>query len=456
MSEIDLQLLARLNKPAPRYTSYPTAPEWTSLAPATYAEKLRSLGNGPLSLYFHIPFCKSMCLYCGCSVILNRKPENEERYVAYLCKEIDLITTLIGKGALVRQLHFGGGTPTKLTIPLFQRLFEKIASSFTLDPTGEIAIEIDPRTVIEDEGEKLRFLHRLGFNRISFGVQDTNEKVQEAVKRRQSLEMTLHTYRLGRSLGFQGISIDLIYGLPCQTTLTFAETIEEIVQMRPDRISLFSYAKIPWLKPHQKAIPDNTLPTVEEKFQIYAEARHRLIQEGYVAIGMDHFALASDDMAIAYRTKNLQRNFQGYSLKLAEEMISFGVTAIGFAAQTYVQNQKELPDYYSSLDRGELPIHRGKVLSPDDLLRKWVIHTLMCDFELDKEKFRELFNAKFDDYFKEEIERLVELEKDGLVENRKEKIWVTPMGELFVRVVAMVFDAYVNRQAEKPKFSLSV
>lgn len=458
MSAVDPTLLLKLNKPAPRYTSYPTAPEWGALDAETYAAKLRalSLAPTPLSLYFHIPFCKTMCLYCGCSVVLNRKPENEELYVDYLCKEIDLVTSHLGIGQKAPQVHFGGGTPTKLSIPQFARLYNKIQSAFAIDYTGEVAIEIDPRTVVEDEGEKLCFLRSLGFNRVSFGVQDTDPNVQEAVKRRQSLEMTLRTYAHARSLGFEGINIDLIYGLPYQTVETFRTTVEHILDMRPDRISLFSYAKVPWLKPHQKAIPEHTLPSVEEKFQIYANARSRFVQEGYAAIGMDHFALEEDAIAKAYHSKKLQRNFQGYSLSLAQDMLSFGTSSIGYAQGAYVQNLKELPAYYAALDAGLLPIHRGKILTEEDHLRKWVIHTLMCDFELDKQVFKRLFNTEFDSHFKDAQEQIALLEEDGLIVNSGEKIVVTELGELFARVVAMTFDAYANKQSEKPKFSLSV
>lgn len=458
MSAVDPKLLLKLNKPAPRYTSYPTAPEWEPLSATAYIEKLISLKTLklPLSLYFHIPFCKTMCLYCGCSVVLNRKPENEERYVDYLCREIDLATLHLGKRNTARQVHFGGGTPTKLSISQFQRLYSTIHSSFAIDPTSEISIEIDPRTVMENKGEKLRFLRSLGFNRVSFGVQDTDPRVQEAVKRRQTLEMTRQTYEHARQLGFKGINIDLIYGLPLQTTETFAETVEHILDMRPDRISLFSYAKVPWLKPHQKAIPDTLLPSVEEKFNIYSHARSRFVQEGYVAIGMDHFALQEDEIARAYHTKTLQRNFQGYSLKLAEDMLSFGVSSIGYSQGMYFQNFKELAAYYDALEQGRLPIQRGKNLTHEDHLRKWVIHTLMCDFELDKKVFQQRYHSEFDHHFKDVLESLKILEKDGLTVNTPEKILITPLGELFVRVVAMTFDAYVSQSTQKPQFSQSI
>lgn len=437
--------LLKFNQPAPRYTSYPTAPEWGDLTPETYQQKLLEIKAGPLSLYFHIPFCKTMCLYCGCSVVLNRKPANEEKYVDYLTREIELVTSYLGKKQQVVQLHFGGGTPTKLTVPLFARLFEKIQRSFQIDFSKEVAIEIDPRTVMEDEGAKLRFLRSIGFNRVSFGVQDTNEIVQEAVKRRQSLEMTQKTYWLARELGFEGVNIDLIYGLPFQTVTTFQKTVSDILELKPDRIALFSYAKVPWLKKHQLAIKEATLPSAEEKFKIYVAARERFVKEGYVAIGMDHFALEHDEIAKCYRKRELGRNFQGYTAKLAENMLGFGVTAIGCAQNTYVQNLKDLPSYYDALEKDRLPVHRGKVLTEEDQLRKWVIHTLMCDFELNKEEFSQRFGPLFDLYFSEEQEKLNQLEKEGLIRNTDKKILVTESGELMIRIIAMTFDAYVSK-----------
>lgn len=457
MFAIDPKLLLKLNKPAPRYTSYPTAPEWGPLASEVYAQRLKALpDNAPLSLYFHIPFCKSMCLYCGCSVVLNRKEENEVLYVDYLIKEIQLVCALMGNKKQVAQLHFGGGTPTKLSIPLFTRLFKKIQDSFIFATECEISIEIDPRTVMEAEGEKLRFLKELGFNRVSFGVQDTDPKVQEAVKRHQSLKMTEETYHLARTLGFEGINIDLIYGLPYQTPATFETTTTHILRMRPDRIALFSYAKVPWLKPHQNAMKEETLPTVEEKFEIYTQARRRFVDNGYVAIGMDHFALESDPMAWGYRNKALQRNFQGYSLHLAEEMLSFGITSIGFTGGAYIQNLKELTAYYAALDQDTLPIHRGLILSQEDHLRKWVIHTLMCNFALDKQQFEIRFHTPFDTHFKEELQKLPLLEEEGLVLNSSCHLEVTPLGELFIRNIAMVFDGYSVKSGPTPKFSQSI
>jgi oxygen-independent coproporphyrinogen III oxidase len=457
---LSTEQLQRFNQPAPRYTSYPTAPEWDSLTPKTYSHYLDVISQKkePLSLYIHIPFCKTMCLYCGCAVVLNRKPENELRYVEYLEKEMALVASHLGEKKKVSQLHFGGGTPTKLSSPLLRRVMESLMQYFEIDFQGEVAMEIDPRTVMEDKGRKLRLLKELGFNRVSFGVQDTNEKVQEAVKRHQSLEMTQKTFLWAKELGFEGINLDLIYGLPYQTLETFSQTIEHISALRPDRISLFSYAKVPWMKPHQKAIKEATLPSTDEKFQIYERARKTLIERGYVAIGMDHLALETDPMARAYHEKRLMRNFQGYSVSHCEDLIGLGLTSIGFVGGCYVQNRKTLPTYYQALDQDILPVQRGKILTADDHLRKWVIHTLMCRFELDKIEFEKRFNAPFDLYFKDLKEAIEMRVQEGLLEIQPDLLIVTPLGELFVRLVALTFDAYIEKKqaVETPKFSQSV
>lgn len=450
----NINLLLALDKPIPRYTSYPTAPEWGAIAPDIYSKALCEV-SGPIALYFHVPFCKTMCLFCGCSVVLNRKPENEERYVDYLIKEIELVCKSTGKKT-VRQLHFGGGTPTKLTCELLHKLMLAIRKNFIFAADAEIAIEIDPRTVFEDRGEKLHLLKELGFNRVSFGVQDTNEKVQEAVRRRQSYEVTKYTYDLARSLGFTGISLDLIYGLPYQTLETFSETIAKIIALRPDRLSLFSYAKIPWMKAHQKAIDDATLPSTEEKFTIYLMARKALVASGYKAIGMDHFALPDDDMAKAYDKKSLQRNFQGYTVLDVDNLLSFGVTSIGYCQNGYFQNVKELDTYYRLLDEGILPVFRGKLLHADDLLRRYVVQRLMCDFRLDKRQFADKFGRAFDAYFAEERTKLLPLKELGLVVEDDHLLQATELGELFIRNITSCFDWYLAQKESHKSFSRAI
>lgn len=455
---INLELLQRFDQPVPRYTSYPTAPDWEELTSEVYGERLLELNTEPrdLSLYLHIPFCKTMCLFCGCSVILNRKPENESRYVEYLLKEIDLVAERLQPSHRVSQLHLGGGTPTKLSVELIERVYDGLDKRFNFAPQAEIAIEIDPRTVVEDHGEKLRLLRRLGFNRVSFGVQDTDPQVQEAIRRRQSYAMTLQTYELARQLDFDGINIDLIYGLPLQSVQTFSDTMQKILEMRPDRIALFSYAKVPWLKEHQKAIPDATLPTTDEKFRIYLYARQALIEAGYVAIGMDHFALAADPMAAAYHSGELHRNFQGYTVNRAEDMLGFGSTAIGHCRDTYIQNLKSLDAYYAALDDARLPVHRGKVLSETDRLRRWVIKKLMCQFELDKALFEQMYGVCFNRYFAAERPLIEEAISQGLCTEDNHILRATDIGKLFIRHVASLFDWYLQGKGGTGHYSKGV
>lgn len=453
-----LEQLQHFDKPVPRYTSYPTAPLWGAVDASLYADHLEALGKsqGPLSLYVHIPFCKTMCLYCGCHVVLNRKKEVEEEYVHNLCQEIELISSLIGAKKRVVQLHFGGGTPTKLQEHLLHAAIEKIQSAFSLDLHAEVAIEIDPRTVYEDDAKKLAFLRSIGFNRVSFGVQDIDPKVQEAVRRRQSAAMTEMTFTKAKDLGFTGINMDLIYGLPLQTVSSFRYTVSEIIKMRPDRIALFSYAKVPWLKPHQKAIPEETLPTTEEKFLIYCMARQLLIESGYRAIGMDHFALPEDELAKAYINKTLQRNFQGYTVLPVEDLIGFGVSAIGSVQGAFFQNIKELQPYYEAIKQRRTPVYRGKVLHNDDHIRRWVIQRIMCDFRLDSKEFEDRFHIAFETYFQKEMIKLQPLIDQKLVTYFQDMLVVTELGELFVRLVASVFDYYYTVETSTNRFSKSI
>ncbi len=430
---VDPALLAKWNRAVPRYTSYPTAPQFQVIGEEVYLQHLKAFDGGskPLSLYFHIPFCKTMCLFCGCSVVLNRKPERQTLYLDHLCREIEQVASQFSKKRIVTQLHLGGGTPTSLSEAEFERLMERVLRFFSLSPDAEISIEVDPRTVFADQGKKLTKLKELGFNRISFGVQDLDPLVQEAVRRRQTEEMTVTTYWRARELGFQGINIDLIYGLPHQTALRFAKTAERLIELKPDRIAFYSYAKIPWLKEHQKAIPDELLPSTEEKFRIYVETRERFMRAGYTAIGMDHFALSEDPMAKAYLAKTLTRNFQGYSVQLAEDMIGFGLTAIGYIENGYFQNCKELETYQTRIANGHLPIDRGYLLNPDDLLRRKLILSLMCHFEMERTD--------------KELGEVLPLIEEGFLEERGNKLVATPLGRLFIRNIAAVFDAYLTK-----------
>ncbi len=413
---MDLELF---NLPIPRYTSYPTAPAWKDFT--DYPAALAQVGDKPVSVYVHIPFCRSMCLYCGCSVVLNRREDRKQEYVDALLAEI----AMVGRRN-IRQLHFGGGTPTELTEGQLAQIMCAIGPV-----DGEVSIEVDPRTSMS-----AAFLKSLGFNRISFGVQDTNDDVQRAVRRNQTLEMTTRAFHEARGAGFSSINMDLIYGLPLQTTTTFAQTIEDVIALSPDRIALFSYAKVPWLKAHQKAIREEQLPDTHEKFAIYANARKRLIEAGYVAIGMDHFARAHDEIAIALGNKALQRNFQGYSLRLAEDMIGLGVTSIGFVSGCYTQNVKELGDYYALVRSGQLPVVRGLRLSREDQMRKWIIHKWMCDFAIDSAEFEAVWGQKMPHA------ELGDLVEKGLL--HADRLEATELGALLIRHIASRYDQYLD------------
>lgn len=447
IQRVDPAWLEKWNQPVPRYTSYPTAPQFISLSEKVLLDRLAQFDgtDKPLSLYFHLPFCRRMCLFCACSVVLNRNLEKQSRYLEHLIREMALVSARFSKKRVVRQLHLGGGTPTSLTIEEFEKLMEAIHRNFQLASSAEISIEVDPRTVYGDGGEKLAALKRLGFNRVSFGVQDLDPVVQAAVKRYQSEEMTVTTFHKARELGFDGINIDLIYGLPFQTRKSFARTAEILSSLKPDRIAFYSYAKIPWLKPHQKAIAEESLPSLEEKFGIYVEARELFMQRGYVPIGMDHFSLETDSLLDAYRHKKLTRNFQGYAVQLAEDMLQFGITAIGFLENAFFQNQKEISEYESMIAREKLPVFRGFLLQPEDICRRWVIQSLMCHFELDKRAFETRFGMNFDLYFLQARPALMHLQNEGLLEILEEKLVPTPLGRLFIRLIAASFDAYIEK-----------
>lgn len=439
--DVDPSLLAQMDMAVPRYTSYPTAVQFSSIEEEEVLFRLKASLDEPLSIYIHIPFCKTMCLFCACSVVLNRDPEKQGSYHQSLLQEIRLVFSRFPKKPQVAQLHFGGGTPTNLTEEEFSSLFSLLHQYVDILPDAEVSIEVDPRTVSSDHGKKLKFL-RTFFNRISFGVQDADPRVQEAVRRRQSWEMTEETFHLARELNFSGINLDLIYGLPLQTPASFSKTAEKILTLRPDRIAFFSYARVPWLKAHQKAIPEKDLPSRTEKFQIYVETRSAFMRNGYTAIGMDHFAKNEDSLAIGYREKRLTRNFQGYSLKLAENLLGLGMSAVGFMNGCYIQNVKEIKEYQNKIKEGHLPILRGRILTEEDARRKYVIHTLMCDFSLDKKQFFAKFGIDFDTHFANiERKRMVDL---GLLEENGSSLSATPLGRLFIRNIASLFDQYLE------------
>lgn len=449
--KISKEIVESLNVNLPRYTSYPTVPFWNKIESSQLYRSLEQRDSSqPLSLYFHIPFCHSMCLYCGCSVILNRRPEKEAEYVCFLEQEMKCAAARLSSATRINQVHFGGGTPTKLSIEQLTYIMNLIKELFQLTHDAEIAIEVDPRTVFEDGGLKLQALRGLGFNRVSFGVQDTNEQVQEVVKRRQSWLATRSTFEWARELGFRGINIDLIYGLPLQTVATFQETMERILKLAPDRIALFSYAKVPHIKAHQKALPDNLCPSTDEKFQMYVEARAAAVKSGYSAIGMDHFAAPDDPLSYLFKKRKMYRNFQGYTIYEGDDMLGFGVTAISYINGAYFQNEKELQAYYAAVDKRQAPTARGILLSQDDLLRRHLINRLMCDFKVDIAEIERDFNIVFHHYFQKAVEKLQQLASQGLVKRTQGAIEMTQEGELFCRNIAACFDAYLETTHERP------
>ena len=454
---INKQILTKYDVAGPRYTSYPTAPEWDkSFSASTYIEKLKSFGQNDktLSLYIHIPFCESLCYFCACNKVIRAKEEKVgDEFLEYLFKELDLVASYIGRKKIIRQLHFGGGTPTYLSEAQLKNLFAKINSLFEIDFKEEVAIEVDPRTVTLD---KLKALRELGFNRISLGVQDFDDKVMDDINRIQPYAQVKGVSDWCRELKFESVNFDLIYGLPYQTKETFQKTLNLVLGLRPDRIALYSFAYVPWLSKPQNKFNLDAIPLHDEKLDIFVNSRDALLSSGYQAIAMDHFALKTDEMAKAFNEGKLHRNFMGYTVKPADEFIGVGPSAIGFLENTFVQNVKVLPEYCERISQGELPIERGKVLSDDDIIRQWVIRNLMCQFEINKKIFFSQFKIDFDQYFKAESVHLLNCIEDGLVTQTADEIAVTELGKIFIRNVCMGFDWYLRQKDGHKRFSRTV
>ncbi|MEW6759830.1 MAG: oxygen-independent coproporphyrinogen III oxidase [Pseudomonadota bacterium] len=449
--DFDPELIARLSQRGPRYTSYPTADRFTGHFTARdFAAATSSAGDiQALSLYLHIPFCESLCYYCACNKIITRDREKAVRYLTYLMREIDMQARLFPADVLVEQLHFGGGTPTYLNDAQMGQLMEHLRSrfAFACDSDGEYSIEIDPRTV---DAARIRSLRRQGFNRLSLGVQDFDENVQRAVNRIQPESMTREAVTAAREAGFRSVSIDLIYGLPLQDAATIAQTLDKVIDISPDRISVYNYAHMPQLFKAQKLIHDEDLPDSASKLAMLGQCIERLSAAGYVYIGMDHFAKPDDELTLAQRDGTLHRNFQGYSTRADIDMVACGVSAISAVNGAYSQNEKSLDAYYARIDRGELPVVRGLKLSNDDLLRREVIQRLMCDFALDTAALGERWGIDVRDRFASEFARLAELERDGLLSLAPGRLEVSPKGRLLIRNICMVFDNYIGRPAELP------
>jgi oxygen-independent coproporphyrinogen III oxidase len=457
MNPISPELLRRFDINGPRYTSYPTADRFVEAFTADdYSQALRQRRDGPvalalpLSLYVHIPFCESLCYYCACNKIITKHHDRAAEYLRYLGREIDLHTARLGVGQAVTQLHLGGGTPTFLSDEELRELMSMLRRSFALAPGGEYSIEVDPRTVSK---ERLENLAKLGFNRLSFGVQDFDPDVQKAVHRVQPAEQVFTLVEQARAIGFDSINVDLIYGLPKQTPESFARTLSQITQLRPDRIALYAYAHLPERFKPQRRIDSLEIPGGAAKIAMLSQSLDAFNDAGYVYVGMDHFALPNDTLAVAKRQGRLHRNFQGYSTQPDCDLIALGVSAIGKVGATYSQNAKTLAEYYDLLDHGELPVTRGLALSRDDLARRAVIMALMCQGQLLYESIEVAWLLDFREYFAPEMQALRDLEQKGLVMIDDSGVQVTAIGWYFVRGVAMLFDRYLQADRNRAKFS---
>ena len=457
MSVVSTDLLRRFDLNGPRYTSYPTADRFVdAFTDEDYVQamKLRRSAaasmNMPLSLYVHIPFCESLCYYCACNKIVTKHHERAEAYLRYLSREVDLHTAHLGTGQVISQLHLGGGTPTFLSDDELRGLMAMLRRSFNFAPGGEYAIEVDPRTV---DVKRLAVLAELGFNRLSFGVQDFDPMVQKSVHRVQPAEKVFALVESARHLGFESINIDLIYGLPMQTPESFDRTLAQVALLRPDRVALYAYAHLPERFKPQRRIITAELPTGAAKISMLSRSLAAFEKAGYVYIGMDHFALPNDALAVAKRQGRLHRNFQGYSTQPDCDLIALGVSAIGRVGATYSQNAKTIEAYYDLLDQGRLPVVRGLALTRDDLVRRVVIMGLMCQGQLQFESIELALLIDFKSYFAKELEALDELVWQGLVTVNASGIEVTAQGWFFVRAVAMVFDRYLQADRNRSKFS---
>ena len=441
-------VLDKYNQPGPRYTSYPTAPEWDDSFGEpelrhAFSEANAKKNPAPLSLYFHIPFCESLCLYCGCNVVINKRHEVASPYLAHLKCEIDWISAQMAPARKVEQLHWGGGTPTYLSPEQVEDLYSYINKRFSFSPNAEVSIEIDPRVTTE---EHCRALRRVGFNRLSMGIQDFDPLVQKTIHRVQPYEETRRLFDYSRELGFESINLDLIYGLPHQTAESFSDTVDKIVAMNPDRVALFSYAHVPWMKKQQGSFA-RFLPEGFEKFRIFTDAIGKLTGAGYRYIGLDHFARPQDEICRAQDERTLHRNFQGYTTKAGCDLYAMGVSSISALEDVYAQNWREVSRYYESIDAGRWPVMRGMRVSAEDKLRRSLINRILCHTVVVKSEVERDFGIDFDEHFATELVRLRELERDGLVRLNQERIEVAPLGRVFIRNVAMVFDEYVNKAA---------
>ncbi|MCG8378191.1 MAG: oxygen-independent coproporphyrinogen III oxidase [Proteobacteria bacterium] len=451
------EIINRYNLLGPRYTSYPAATQFNEQFGAgdycqVVSDSNEDLLPKPLSLYVHLPFCNTVCFYCACNKIITANRNRTVPYLEDLHKEINLQGLLFDKNRVVKQLALGGGTPTYLSHKQLSKLMEVIRNNFNMldDDSGEYSIEIDPREI---KAETISLLRKLGFNRMSIGVQDFDPTVQRAINRNQSYEQTLKVFSEARKHGFKSINIDLIYGLPRQSKRSFCNTISKIIEMNPDRIAIYNYAHLPHLFKTQRQIKEEELPTPNEKLEILGESITSLTDAGYVYIGMDHFAKPNDELAVAQRKGTLYRNFQGYSTNDNCDVIGFGITAISKINNSYSQNIRTLDSYHNVIEKKEIPIFRGYKLNSDDELRREVITQLICHFHVEFNEIEDLFKISFKDYFEKELQTLKKMQKDNLLEIKEDSIEVLPTGRFLIRNICTVFDVYLGSTNIKNKHS---
>lgn len=442
MLQVDLELVKKYNVPGPRYTSYPPATKFTDTISWDALSKRIKANNQDardLSIYFHIPFCETLCWFCGCTTVITLNHDKGKTYMEYLGREVERMSARLNPARKVVQLHFGGGSPTFLRPEEIRLLGDIIHKHFTFSPDIEASVEVDPRRLTRDHMAALR---EIGFNRASMGVQDFNPKVQEAVHRIQPREMTQQAIDWMRELGYGSINLDLIYGLPHQTVESFNETLDTVLEMKPDRLAVFSYAHVPWIKPAQKILEQQQhLPSAETKLQVLKLVIEKLTANGqYVYIGMDHFAKPTDELAVAQQRKQLQRNFQGYSTRAGSDIYAFGMSSISQIPEAYWQNEKELPKYQEALDADRVPLHRAYFVTDEDKIRRETIMRVMCDLSLDYAGMSRKLGINFEQHFSAELASLAPFEADGLVKRKSTGFEVTDTGRLFIRNIAMCFD----------------
>jgi oxygen-independent coproporphyrinogen-3 oxidase len=452
MEKIDFKKLSKFSRHAPRYTSYPTAVEFKDLSEVDILPFLK--GDKPISLYFHLPFCKSACYFCGCNVIYTSKADKRIKYIEYLEKELETLSSHLDTNRLVRQVHFGGGTPTFFTPVELQKVYDLIKKYFkNYEEDAEISVEIDPRFFSR---EHMAVMKEFGVNRISFGVQDFNEETQKAVNRIQPFDLTSVAVDIARDAGINSINIDLIYGLPHQSLETFKKTLDLVKKLDPDRLAVFNYAHVPWLKKGMRKIDETTLPTPEEKLKIFKYVIDYFENNGYIMVGMDHFAKPEDELFKAIEKGELHRNFQGYTTKGGADLIGVGLTSIGETEDAYMQNYKDLKSYEKAVDEGKIPVFRGVILTEEDKIRKYIIMEMMANFSFDIKRFENKFGTNFFEKFENELKELQEFEDAGLVEITPEKIKVNKTGSLLIRNIVLPFDEYFKKMANQKVFSKSI